>query len=225
MPQPETKNVPEQFDDAEQQEYTATLGMWTFMSTEFLLIGAIFVSYLVCRTRWPEAFRRGSSEMHYWIGFAETGIILTTSYLVTLALRAAKIGANKQVIGLLISTVVMGAVFLVLKGTEYYMEGNEGLVPGYFSTIPPKEANLPPALQHPRPMQERLFMMFYYLLTGTHAIHMTVGMVLLSVMIVLTWRGHFSPEYHTPIEMAGIYWHFVDLVWIFVFASVYLLRQ
>ena len=199
--------------------------MWAFMSTEFLLIGVLFVAYVVCRIRWPEAFRRGSAEMHYWLGFFETGIILTTSFLVTLALRAAKLGANNQVIALFSITVILGAGFLGIKGTEYYLEYGEGLVPGYFTTIPPNEAHLPPAEQHPRPMQERLFMLFYYLLTATHAVHMTVGMVMLSILAFLTWKGKFSAEYHTPIELAGIYWHFVDLVWIFVFSSVYLLRN
>jgi cytochrome c oxidase subunit 3 len=219
------ENLHEQFDDAEQQEYAATLGMWAFMATEFLLIGTLFTGYLVCRIRWPDAFRRGSSEMHYWMGFFETGIILTTSFLVTLAIRAAKLGANRQVVGLLISTVVLGAMFLGIKGTEWYLEFGEGLVPGWFSTVPPQEAHLPPAEQHPRPMQERLFMLFYYLLTGTHAVHMTLGMAMICVVIYLTWRGRYSAEYHTPIELVGIYWHFVDLIWIFVFASVYLLRQ
>jgi cytochrome c oxidase subunit 3 len=223
-PPPEL-HLQEQFETPEQQEYAATLGMWAFMATEFLLIGVLFVAYLVCRMRWPEAFRRGSSEMHYWLGFFETAIILTTSFLVTLALRAAKLGANRQVILLFASTVILGAGFLSIKGTEYYLEYGEGLVPGYFQTIPPKEAGLPPAQQHPRPIQERLFMLFYYLLTATHAIHMTVGMVLLSVIAFFTWRGKYSKGYHTPIELVGIYWHFVDLVWIMVFASVYLLRQ
>jgi cytochrome c oxidase subunit 3 len=219
------EHVEIQFEDAEQQEVASTLGMWVFMSTEFLLIGTLFTGYLVCRIRWPEEFRQGSSEMHYWLGFWETGIILTTSFLVTLALRAAKLGKTRQIVWLLTTTVILGAAFLCIKGTEYYLETTEGLVPGFFSTIPPKEANLPPAQQHPRPMQERLFMLFYYLLTGTHAVHMILGMAMFCVIIVLTHRGHFSAQYHTPVELTGIYWHFVDLVWIFVFASVYLLRQ
>ena len=96
--------------------------MWCFMATEFLLIGVLFVAYLICRLRWPEAYRRGSSEMHYWLGFWETGIILTTSFLVTLALRAAKLGKNRQVIGLFLVTLVLGAGFLSIKGTEWYLE-------------------------------------------------------------------------------------------------------
>ena len=225
MPQTETPHLQEQFETPEQQEYAATLGMWCFMATEFLLIGVLFVAYLICRLRWPEAFRRGSSEMHYWLGFWETGIILTTSFMVTIALRAAKLGQNKLVVALFAATIVLGTGFLTIKGTEWYLEYYEGLVPGHFTTVPPNEASLPAAQQHPRPMQERLFMLFYYLLTGTHAIHMTLGMLLLAIIGVLTWRGRFSPAYHTPIELVGIYWHFVDLIWIMVFASVYLLRQ
>ena len=128
MSQPDT-HLHEQFESAEQQEYAATLGMWAFMATEFLLIGALFVAYTVYRIRWPEAFRRGSAEMHYWMGFFETGIILTTSFLVTLALRCAKLGQNNRVIVLLLTTVVMGAGFLTIKGSEYYLEWGEGLVP------------------------------------------------------------------------------------------------
>lgn len=224
MPQSD-EHLHEHFDDPEQQEVAATLGMWAFMSTEFLLIGTLFTGYFVCRIRWPIAFRQGSSEMHYWLGFWETGLILTTSFLVTLALRAAKLGANRQVLGFFAGTLVLGSMFLGIKGTEYYLETGEGLVPGLFSVIPPKEAHLPPAEQHPRPMQERLFMLFYYLLTGLHAIHMMIGMGAIAIVMMLTWRGRFSAKYHTPIELVGIYWHFVDLVWIFVFASVYLLRQ
>lgn len=215
----------EHFQNPEQQEYAATLGMWAFMATEFILIGTVFVAYLICRMRWPEAFRRGSTEMHYWLGFWETGIIITTSFLVTLALRAAKLGKMRQVVVLFTATIVLGAGFLSIKGTEYYEEYYEGLIPGWFQIIPPNEAHLPPVEQHPRPVQERLFMLFYYLLTAIHALHMTVGMVLLGVMAFLTWRGKFNAEYHTPVELVGIYWHFVDLVWIMVFASVYLLRQ
>ena len=218
-------HLQEQFESPEQQEYAATLGMWCFMATEFLLIGVLFVAYLICRMRWPEAYRRGSSEMHYWLGFWETGIILTTSFLVTLALRAAKLGKNRQVVGLFAATLVLGAGFLSIKGTEWYLEYGEGLVPGHFMTIPPQEAHLPAARQHPRPMQEQQFMLFYYLMTGTHAVHMTIGMVLITIMVALTLRGRFSAAYHTPIELTGIYWHFVDLIWIMVFASVYLLRQ
>jgi cytochrome c oxidase subunit 3 len=214
-----------QFEDADQQELAATLAMWLFLATEVLLIGPVFIAYLVYRYRWPEAFARGSSELHYWIGFANTGIIMTTSFTMTLGLHAAKLGHNRRVIAFLSATVLLGLCFLAMKGTDYFLEAQDGLVPGInFQTISPEEKGLPPAQQHPRPAQQRLFMLFFFILTAIHALHMTVAICILLVLIVMTWRGHFSAAYHTPIENAGLYWHFVDCIWIMIFTSMYLLR-
>jgi cytochrome c oxidase subunit 3 len=224
MPKP--AYVEQQFEDIEQQTHTATLGMWAFLATEVLFFGVLFTSYTVYRTRWPEAFRHGSEDLKLWIGGINTAVLLTSSLFMALAVRAAARGENNLVITFLAITIFFGVAFLGFKALEYTLETQEHLVPGInFTTIPPDELSKPPSQQHPRPEKERLFMLFYFIMTGFHAIHMLVGIGVLSVLIILTHRRHYSPEYHNPIEIAGLYWHFVDIVWVFLYPVLYLLRQ
>ena len=216
----------QQFEDFEQQTFSATLGMWTFLATEVLFFGVLFTAYAMYRTRWPEAFREGSVNLKVFLGGSNTLVLLTSSLFVALAARAAKLGQRKPLLIFLCLTWFLGWAFLGIKATEYTIETEEHLVPGInFTTISPEEAKLPPAQQHPRPDQMRLFMLFYFIMTGFHALHMIVGIGLFSVLIYLTWRGRFSAEYNNPIEIGALYWHFVDLVWVFLYASLYLLRQ
>ena len=218
--------VEQQFEDIEQQTHTATLGMWVFLATEILFFGVLFTSYTVCRTRWPDAFRDGSKDLELWIGGVNTFVLLTSSLFMAIAVRAAAQGNNRAVVKFLGITIFFGLAFLGLKGVEYTIETHEHLVPGInFTTIPPDEATKPPDQQHPRPNEERLFMLFYFIMTGFHAVHMIVGVGVLTTLLVMTRRGHFSAEYHNPIEIAGLYWHFVDIVWVFLYPALYLLRQ
>jgi len=218
--------VDQQFQDAEQQRHSATLGMWTFLATEVLFFGVLFTSYSMYRLRWPDEFRHGSQDLKLWIGGVNTAVLLTSSLFMALAVRAATAGDNRWVAIHLCLTIALGVAFLGLKGTEYYLEARDHLVPGVnFTTIPPDEVNKPPAEQHPRPIQQRLFMLYYFIMTGLHAVHMIVGISVLTVLVILTRRGHFSADYHNPIEIAGLYWHFVDVVWVFLYPALYLLRQ
>lgn len=218
--------VEQQFEDMEQQTHAATLGMWVFLATEVLFFGVLFTSYTVCRTRWPDAFRHGSQDLKLWIGGINTAVLLTSSFFMALAVRSAALGNNRHVVVFLGITILFGLAFLGLKGVEYTLEAEEHLVPGInFTTIPPDEVNLPADQQHPRPEQERLFMIFYFIMTCFHALHMIVGVSVLGTLAVLTRRGHFSAAYHNPIEIAGLYWHFVDIVWVFLYPALYLLRQ
>ncbi len=218
--------VEQQFEDIEQQTHSATLGMWVFLSTEILFFGVLFVSYMVYRTRWPEAFRHGSRDLELWIGGVNTAVLLTSSLFMAVAVRAAALGDNRHVVRFLGLTIVFGLIFLGFKGFEYSLEIREHLVPGInFTSIPPDETGLPPSQQHPRPEQERLFMLFYFIMTGFHALHMIAGIGVLTTLLIMTRRGHFSAEYHNPIEIAGLYWHFVDIVWVFLYPALYLLRQ
>lgn len=222
----ESQAVAEQFQDMEQQTHTATLGMWTFLATEVLFFGALISAYIMCRVRWQEAFREGSMELKLWIGGTNTAVLLTSSLFMALAARAAKLGANRALAVHLILTATLGATFLGLKGCEYYLEAKDQLVPGInFSTVPADQAGLPPARQHHRPQEQRLFMVFYFIMTGLHAVHMVVGIGVILTLLALTWRGYFSVEYHNPVEIAGLYWHFVDIVWVFLYPLLYLLRQ
>jgi cytochrome c oxidase subunit 3 len=236
----------EQFEDAEQQREVATLGMWTFLATEILFFGALFTAYSVCRLRWPMAFREGSIDLKWYMGCINTAVLLMSSFTMALAVRAGSMGKNDRLVGYLIATIILGSMFLGIKATEYYLEFAEHLAPGTnFSVTPPSDAQKPAMLKafesfehamesaglhastqpHPRPTQEQLFMVFYFTMTGFHALHMVIGISLLAVMIVLTKRGHFSAAYHNPIEVSGLYWHFVDVVWIFLFPLLYLLRN
>jgi cytochrome c oxidase subunit 3 len=219
-------HVEQQFEDMEQQTHTATLGMWTFLATEILFFGVLFASYTMLRMRWQEAFRHGSEDLKIWIGGINTAVLLTSSTFMALAVRSAKIGHIKWLLIHLGITVVLGLAFLGLKATEYYLETKEHLVPGYnFSQIAPDEQNKPPSEQHPRPEKEELFMMFYFIMTAFHALHMIVGISVIAVLMVLARRGHYTAEYHNPVEIAGLYWHFVDIVWVFLYPALYLLRQ
>jgi cytochrome c oxidase subunit 3 len=218
--------VEQQFQDIEQQTQTATLGMWVFLGTEILFFGVLFVSYMIYRTRWPEAFRHGSRDLFLWIGGVNTAVLLTSSFFMALAVRAAAQGNNRQVVKLIGITIAFGLAFLGLKGFEYAMDAHEALVPGiYYSNVAPEDVGKPPSQQDIRPEQERLFMLFYFIMTGFHALHMIAGIGVLTVLLIMTRRGHFSAAYHNPIEIAGLYWHFVDIVWVFLYPALYLLRN
>ena len=238
--------VAHQFEDAAQQRNASTLGMWLFLSTEILFFGGVFTSYAVYRLRWPEAFRQGSADLKWYLGGINTAVLLGSSFFMALAVHASSLGHNKALVRNLWLTIILGSMFLVIKGTEYYLEYEEGLVPGVttFRYTPPLESQesafgrafknfekvIEPhseatAERTTRPQQERLFMLFYFILTGIHATHMVIGLGLLGVLIFMTKQGKFSARYHNPVEITGLYWHFVDTVWVFLFPILYLLRN
>lgn len=239
--------VSHQFEDAEQQRETSTLGMWTFLATEVLFFGVLFTGYAVYRLRWPEAFRQGTIDLKWYMGCINTAVLLLSSFTMALAVQAAALGHNRSVILNLVLTIIFGSCFLGIKATEYYLEYAEHLVPRLnFSRVPPSDEQKSSVLkgfdafeswmhsgglkharraEEVRPEKEELFMLFYFIMTAFHATHMVIGIGVMSVMIWLTRRGVFSAEYHTPIEIAGLYWHFVDIVWIFLFPVLYLLRN
>lgn len=208
----------EQFDDAAQQSYASTIGMWAFLSTEILFIGAIFVGFYVYRMRNAEAFAFGARELKWTLGTLNTAVLLGSSFSMALAVDAARSGRNRAIVRRLLVTLALGVTFLLIKATEYGIEFRDRLVPGLnFSTTSPAG--------EPRPERVELFMSFYFALTGVHALHMFVGV---SALLVVTWlahRGKFTAAWHTPVEIVGLYWHFVDLVWVFVFPTLYLLRH
>jgi cytochrome c oxidase subunit 3 len=223
---PKPAYVEQQYEDIGQQTHSATLGMWLFLATEVLFFGVLFTSYTVYRTRWPEAFRHGSEDLKLWIGGINTAVLLTSSLFMALAVRNAKMGNDRGIVLHLGLTMLFALIFLSFKGYEYSLEAHEHLVPGInFTTISPDDAAKPPAEQHPRPEQERLFMLFYFIMTAFHATHMLVGISIMIVLIVLARHRRFSAAYHNPVEIFGLYWHFVDIVWVFLYPALYLLRQ
>jgi cytochrome c oxidase subunit 3 len=202
-----------QYATLEQQSETAQLGLWVFLATETLFFGALLLGYTVLRHAYPEGFAEAGKETKLVIGTVNTAVLLTSSATMAWAVHAAEIGHRRLLTRLLATTAGLGVVFLALKGLEYSLEYKEKLVPGINFDL----AKHGPIVE--------LFYFIYFTLTGLHAVHLTIGIGIVSVMMVRAWRGAFSPVYYTPIEITGLYWHFVDFVWIFVYPLIYLMGR
>jgi len=204
--------VAHQFDDAEQQHEASTLGMWLFLVTEILFFGGLFMLYVVYRTTYPDAFAEGSHHLDLRLGAFNTVILIGSSLTMALAVHAAQVGRQRVLVGFLGLTIVLGCVFLVIKGFEYAAKFEHGLVPGPGFL-----------LAGPLAPQVELFFCLYFAMTALHAIHMVIGVGVLAVIAAMATRGAFGPAYITPVELMGLYWHFVDVVWIFLFPLLYLI--
>lgn len=206
--------VAHHFDDAEQQHDASTLGMWLFLAQEVMFFGGLFTTYVVYRTAFPEAFHAASHELDITLGAFNTVVLLTSSLTMALSVHAAQVSRRGMLIVNLILTLVLGSVFLGVKVVEYAAKFEHHLVPG------------PNFHFHgPDPVNAQLFFSLYFAMTGLHALHMIIGAGLLLVLIARSWQGMFSRYYYTPVEMVGLYWHFVDLIWIFLFPLLYLLGR
>jgi cytochrome c oxidase subunit III len=205
--------VAHQFEDRAQQQEASTLGMWLFLATEVLFFGGMFMGYIVYRWTYPEAFALASGHMDVLLGGVNTAVLLTSSLTMALAVRAAQVGSNRGSALLLVATALLGIVFLSIKGFEYYHKYAEHLIPG---------SGFQFDAAHARPAE--IFYILYFLLTGVHAIHLLIGVGLTGVIAVMAWRGRFTPEYYSPVEVSGLYWHFVDVVWIFLYPLLYLIN-
>ena len=205
-----------QFDDLEQQTETAHLGMWLFLSTEILFFGGLFGAYTIYRVSYPAAFAAASKELLLWAGAADTAILLISSFVMAMAVHAAQTGARRLLAVLLLTAAAFGALFLCLHGYEYYKDYAERHLPGLSFHYDGGEA---PA------NQVQLFFVLYFVMTGLHSVHVTVGVVVLAVLAFQAWRGKFSKEYYNPVEVGGLYWHFVDIVWVFLFPLLYLVAR
>ena len=206
----------EQFDDLDQQTEAAHLGMWLFLSTEILFFGGLFGAYTIYRVSYPEAFAAASRDLLMWAGAADTAILLISSFAMAMAVHAAQTGARRSLTFFLLLAAAFGAGFLCLHGYEYYKDFVEHHVPGRAFRYEGGEA---PA------NQVQLFFLLYFLMTGLHSLHVTIGIIILTVLAVQAWRGKFSREYYNPIEVSGLYWHFVDIVWVFLFPLLYLIAR
>lgn len=203
--------VHEQFDDIEQQRGAAQLGMWIFLATEVLFFGGLFLSYTVYRFTYGQVFVETSRKLDVILGGTNTAVLLISSTVMALAVRASKLDRKRMLTGLLIATALLGCVFMSIKAFEYHKDYVEHLVPGtHFEWHGADPGNA------------ELFFWIYFAMTGLHAIHVTVGIVVLLVLALLAWRGKFAAGNYNPVEIAGLYWHFVDIVWVFLFPLLYL---
>jgi cytochrome c oxidase subunit 3 len=206
------------FDDLEQQREAEALGMWLFLATEVLVFGALFTGYTVYRLRYAHAFEAASGRLNVLIGSVNTVVLLSSSLTMALSVWATRAGRPGMLKTCLSLTLFFGAVFLGFKALEYYQDYQESLVPGLSFNPAEWEGMSPPA--NPRHVQ--LMLAFYYILTGLHAVHMVVGMGLLTWLLVRAVRGSLTPERYMATEVVGLYWHFVDIVWIFLLPLLYL---
>lgn len=203
--------VAEQFDDLEQQHEAAKLGMWIFLATEVLFFGGLFLSYTVNRYLNPETFAAASRHTEIVLGGVNTAILLFSSTLMALAVRASQLGQRKLLVWLLLATAFFGIVFMGVKGFEYYKDYTAHVFPGInFQWHQPNRG------------AAEMFFWLYYAMTGLHAIHVTVGICIMLVLAFLAQRGRFANGNFMAVEVAGLYWHFVDIVWVFLFPLLYL---
>jgi cytochrome c oxidase subunit 3 len=210
----------EQYSDLEQQHEVASLGMWVFLATEVMFFGALFLGVAVYRHKYPEAFERASEKLNWVIGGINTVVLLVSSLFMVLAVHYARLGRRQQLAFFLVLTAALGVAFLGLKAYEYYTDYRDYLIPGWRDPAEWATREGLSAVEVPR---VRLFLLFYWIMTGTHALHVTIGIVAVLVMAALARRGRFSPEYYSPVDVTGLYWHFVDTVWIFLLPMLYLL--
>jgi cytochrome c oxidase subunit 3 len=209
-------HVAHHFDTAEQQFDATQLGMWTFLVTEVMFFGGLFGGYTVYRSLYPEAFAEASRLLDYRLGAINTAVLICSSLSMVLAVRAAQLGQRRALIIYLLLTMILGSVFLGNKAVEYAHKFHEHLVPG------PLFGPKPPLAD---PQHAQLFFSFYFGMTGLHALHMVIGIGILAVLVFQSWNGRFSSEYFAPVDITGLYWHFVDVVWIFLFPLLYLIAR
>jgi cytochrome c oxidase subunit 3 len=216
------------FDTLGQQKSAASLGMWVFIAQEIMFFGGMFTAYLVYRLWYFAGYAAASQELDLTLGAINTAVLIASSLTVALAVHSAQEGRRKATVGFLFATLALGAAFLVIKYFEYmskfhlheahHAAAMVRLFPmqGWFHV----DGELAPVAN-----QMRIFMVLYFALTGMHALHMIIGIVLLLVIMWMAWKGEFSPKWYTPVEMFGLYWHFVDIIWIFLFPLLYLVNR
>ena len=213
----ETPELREQFETPTQQKETSTLGMWIFLVTEIMFFGGLFLAYTIYRKEFATVFGLASSTLDAAIGAANTAVLICSSFTMVLAVRAAQIGSRKALIVFLILTILLGGVFLGVKAYEWNQKFEEHHVPG--PTFHLEGAS--PGDQGPA----QLFFSLYFTMTGLHALHMLIGE---GLMLFLLWHAYarkYTPSYYTPVDIGGLYWHFVDIVWIFLFPLLYLIAR
>ncbi len=211
--------VAHHFTDLEQQRETETFGMWMFLATEILIFGAIFTAYAVYRLRYAHDFEAASSKLNILIGSINTVVLLTSSLTMVLSVHATRTGHPRMLMTCLWLTILLGLTFFGFKAVEYYEDYQEGLVPGTLKFNPGEWTEMTPPAE---PGHVKLMLAFYYIMTLLHATHMVVGMGLLLWLVWRARQGMLTPVRYMAVEIVGLYWHFVDIVWIFLLPMLYL---
>jgi cytochrome c oxidase subunit 3 len=200
--------------------------MWVFIAQEVLFFGGLFTAYAVYRSQYPDAFSAGSHHLSWKIGFFNTLVLIGSSLTMAMAVHSAALGKRRRIVGFLLATILLGGVFLGVKWFEYGEKIRPCLGDGsHAGCLVPGERFDPSALHvtGATGREAQIFFSLYFGMTGLHALHMIVGIPIIAVIATMAARGRFSPAYHTPVELVGLYWHFVDIVWIFLFPLLYLI--
>lgn len=227
------------FDNMEQQREAGTLGMWAFLITEIMFFGGLFLAYILFRGKYPVEFIEASRTLDWKLGAFNTAVLICSSLTMALAVYFSQVGNRKALIAFLILTMILGAVFLGVKAIEYKDKFTHHHFPGAsyrWETHGAETMNQEAAHFEQEGARRdmggkadtsktQMFFWLYFAMTGVHALHMIIGLGVLAVLVFMAWRGFFSPEYHAPIELTGLYWHFVDIVWIFLFPLLYLIGR
>jgi cytochrome c oxidase subunit 3 len=207
----------------EQQQNAVSLGMWLFLATEIMFFGGMFCAYLIYRNWYYNEFAAGSRSIDLVLGTVNTAVLICSSLTVALSVRAAQMGKRMLLVGLLILTMIFGLAFLGIKGVEWYDKYKEHHVPGASfnaGDIAREYPQIPIDQSH-----EQIFFSLYFAMTGLHALHMIIGLGIFVWLTLTAWKGRYGPEYYAPIEIGGLYWHFVDIVWIYLFPLLYLIDR
>jgi len=224
------------FENMEQQREAGTLGMWVFLVTEIMFFGGMFLAYTLYRSTSPAAFASASNHLDIKLGAINTGVLILSSLTMALAVYFTQVGKRQPQIFCLILTLILGLTFLGVKAAEYKDKYDSHLIPGYLIPSQPFGPEVAHEGEPTNPHQIHLlpgatlrqvemFYWIYFAMTGMHALHMIIGAGLLTFLIIFSVKGRYDPEYHSPVEVIGLYWHFVDIVWIFLFPLLYLLGR
>ncbi|MNR92104.1 Quinol oxidase subunit 3 [compost metagenome] len=201
-----------QFDDLNQQHASDVLGMWIFLATEILLFGGLFLGYTAYRLSYPAAFAIGSAQMEMGLGTLNTAVLLTSSLTMALAVHASRRENAKTCARLLLLTALLGLVFIGIKGTEYVHHYQDGLAPSLNFTF-----------AGPHAAQVALFFVFYFVMTGLHAVHLLIGIGIVLVLAAFAHKGRLQGMHAMPIVLGGLFWHLIDVVWVFLYPTFYLI--
>jgi cytochrome c oxidase subunit III len=204
------------FTSLERQNEAVRLGMWLFLTTEILLFAGLFAAYSIYRFQFPEAFAQASRHLDLTLGTVNTVVLISSSFSVAMAIHFAREDQRKLAVACLLFTLACAGAFLVIKGFEYAHKFHEGALPGKYFTMKAQHGQ-------PHPPGTAMFFTVYFMTTGLHGIHVIAGMSVLAWQTVKAWNGFYNSAYYTGLELGGLYWHLVDLVWIFLFPLLYLI--
>jgi cytochrome c oxidase subunit III len=218
------------FATLEQQQETSSFGMWLFLLTEIMFFGGLFCAYLIYRNWYYPAFVSGSHQLSIVLGTTNTAVLIASSFTMAMAVYSAEMRNRKALITYLLLTITLGLAFLGIKADEYHEKWEKHHVPGLnFSVNDFIHVN--PAYPDDKPLpldmaeKTQVYFSLYFAMTGMHALHMIIGVSLLIILVVRAWGGAYTDGHMTMIENFGLYWHFVDIVWIFLFPLLYLISR